>query len=434
MKRIVFLHYRVGRTDGVSLQIDAWCKILKRHGFSAKTCSGPLNIGADYVIDGLEHEFDPKVFKLNKAAFEGGMSEDDFNKEFDKRKQNLKIEFKKMLETLKPNVLWVSNMLSVGEHLPAAAALSEVINETGIRTIAIHHDFYWENKFYDKPAYPRVKKVLAECLLPKLPTVTHVCINSIAQKELLERRKITSSVLPDTLDFSYLGNDRNGACKRELGKTGIQKNDLIVVQGTRIVRRKNIEIAIDFISNLQEKISKIGKKRVVLVMAGYAEKKDEWYRDLLVKYAKSKKVNVRLMPVISFKTNSEACGLYDVYRYADLITYPSEYEGFGNQFLEAVRAKKPVVMFEYPVFIKDIKPQGFEIISLGSEVTHDSKSGLAKIEQSRISKAIEEAFEILTDIDRKKIVVERNFLLGKLNYGYDACWQRLERLLDKMEN
>jgi len=53
-------------------------------------------------------------------------------------------------------------------------------------------------------------------------------------------------------------------------------------------------------------------------------------------------------------------GLYllslDTYVFADIISYPSIFEGWGNQFIEAVFAKKPVIVFEYPVFKSDIKP------------------------------------------------------------------------------
>ena len=36
--------------------------------------------------------------------------------------------------------------------------------------------------------------------------------------------------------------------------------------------------------------------------------------------------------------------LFDIYPHADLVTYPSYYEGFGNAFLEAVYFRKPVVV------------------------------------------------------------------------------------------
>ena len=46
-------------------------------------------------------------------------------------------------------------------------------------------------------------------------------------------------------------------------------------------------------------------------------------------------------------TNAEGRKIYtlfDVYPHADLVTYPSHYEGFGNAFLEAIYFGKPVVV------------------------------------------------------------------------------------------
>ncbi len=41
--------------------------------------------------------------------------------------------------------------------------------------------------------------------------------------------------------------------------------------------------------------------------------------------------------------------------------------GFGNAFVEAVFAKKPIAVFEYPVFKADIKKEGYKTISFGDK-------------------------------------------------------------------
>ena len=50
--------------------------------------------------------------------------------------------------------------------------------------------------------------------------------------------------------------------------------------------------------------------------------------------------------------------LWDTYVFADFVTYPSLWEGWGNQLLEAIRAKLPIMLFEYPVYKVDIKDKG----------------------------------------------------------------------------
>ena len=49
-----------------------------------------------------------------------------------------------------------------------------------------------------------------------------------------------------------------------------------------------------------------------------------------------------------------------IYPHADLVTYPSTFEGFGNAFLEAVYFKRPIVVNKYSIYAKDIEPQRFQ--------------------------------------------------------------------------
>ena len=62
--------------------------------------------------------------------------------------------------------------------------------------------------------------------------------------------------------------------------------------------------------------------------------------------------------------------LYDVYPHADLVTYPSYYEGFGNAFLEAIYFGKPVVVHTYSVYARDIAPLGFKTIEMTQLVSN----------------------------------------------------------------
>jgi len=56
--------------------------------------------------------------------------------------------------------------------------------------------------------------------------------------------------------------------------------------------------------------------------------------------------------------------LWDAYPHADLVTYPSTYEGFGNALLEAVYFKRLMVVNRYPVYNADIGPLGFDFVKL----------------------------------------------------------------------
>src|SRR5258708_35306425 len=71
--------------------------------------------------------------------------------------------------------------------------------------------------------------------------------------------------------------------------------------------------------------------------------------------------------------------LWDAYVFADIVTFPSIWEGWGNQFIEAIFAQKPVIVFEYPVFKSDVKQEGYVVISLGDKLSDSHPNGLVKL-------------------------------------------------------
>ena len=159
-----------------------------------------------------------------------------------------------------------------------------------------------------------------------------------------------------------------------------------------------------------------------MIIAGYAEdEKRSYLHKLETKifedniHAKFISNNVRAKR--SINENVKTYSLWDAYVHADLITFPSLWEGWGNQFIEAVFAKKPVAMFEYPVFEKDIAPEGFDIISLGNKTLPKDDKALYKLSEKNLNEAVTETTTCLTNSSLNK-TLERNFFLGKKFHDY----------------
>jgi hypothetical protein len=106
--------------------------------------------------------------------------------------------------------------------------------------------------------------------------------------------------------------------------------------------------------------------------------------------------------------------LSDVYPHADLVTYPSTYEGFGNGFLEAIYFKKPLLVNTYSIYFHDIKPKGFDVIEIDEFV----KEG-----------TVNDVIDILANKSRSKEMVDRNYLLAKKFYSYSNLKRKLRFLL-----
>ncbi len=121
--------------------------------------------------------------------------------------------------------------------------------------------------------------------------------------------------------------------------------------------------------------------------------------------------------------------LWDTYVFADFVSYPSLWEGWGNQFLEALRACLPIFLFEYPVYKADIGPKGFQVVSLGAEIEEFDSVNMAKVSEELMNQAADEAIILLTNPAERKQVVENNFKLGQKYYSMDVLRSYLSKLI-----
>jgi glycosyltransferase involved in cell wall biosynthesis len=437
--KILIVHFRVGKTDGVSLEIDSWKAILESAGAQVALCSGPVNHGADYVIPDLEQQLNKNIFAIDENAF-GGLKTFNSNKklksEILKYQNTISQHFAKVLSDFAPNHIFISNIFSVGEGFPVPGGLLKVLDKQKIPTTLINHDFYWENKRYDIPTSQFIEKQLKKSFLPKRSYINHLCINSIGKNALNKRRNIKAALLYDTFDFDQPNLSKKDCTTDFLSDKGISPNDLVLLQATRVVRRKNIELSIDLASQLSKSsnIKKLADKtlynsrnfspekdQIKLVLSGYVEKRHRGYLEELMSYAEQKKVSL----IYLGKDLHRKYELFDIYPYADIITYPSEYEGFGNQLLEAFFARKPVALFEYPVFQTDIKPLNFQYISLGDEKQYDNETGLAKVPSEIMQKATDQTIQILSNPILYKNWTEKNYETARKNFSL----QNVKRVL-----
>lgn len=223
----------------------------------------------------------------------------------------------------------------------------------------------------------------------------------------------------------------------------------MVLQATRVIPRKAIELAIDFIKtlNVPERRSKLiqsglyhGKpfnegSRIVLVMTGYT-KDDISGNYMRLLEDKAQRENVEMIHIedkIAYsrriRNGEKVYSFWDAYAAADLVSYPSLWEGWGNQLLEAIQARLPVVIFEHPVYCEDIKDKGFDFITLGSHIRGHDQNGLVGIEQEILDRAADEAVVVLIDINRRQQMVKQNHEIAQTHYSLHTLEKLLTNLL-----
>ncbi len=441
-KTIGFFHYQVGSTDGVSLELEKWRQVFKEMGHATWLFGGDVGLSDGILIPEMFHH-SPLAQKLSRATFfkldEYNENEQAYRRELFAQVDRLETIFKAHIKEKGIDILVPQNVWSVAANPPVGMALARIMRQMQIPALAHNHDFFWER--HDGIGLPSKTAIdyAFRDLPPRHPLAKHAVINSLAQKQLLERRGIEATVVPNIFDFNeppWPVDDYNRDFRQRIG---LRDNDLFILQATRIVTRKGIEMALDFVGALntphrREKLKSGGlydgrsftdDSRIVFVLAGYAADDDTGY----VKRLKEKidRIGVDALFIEELVAGhrqtvggEKIYSLWDTYVYADFVTYPSVWEGWGNQLLEALRAKLPIMLFEYPVYLADIKDKGLEAVSLGSEISGRDDLGLIQVDQQIIGQAADQAVDLLTNAQLRQQVVDHNYEVGKQYYSMKA--------------
>lgn len=459
MANIAFIQNKLGKTDGVSLEVDKWKAVLEDMGHRIYYFAGNDDVPGIHTVPELSlfHPVINRVLKNGTVELTGYASETELMEEIRAMADVIKSKLTTLIKEHNIQCIIPNNLQSVGYNIPAMKALYEIIEETGIPAAAHSHDFWWEDSGEVSPTCQAVRDFYKRYAPPDLPGVKHVVINRIARNALLERRGIGAEIVPNVFDFSqepWRIDEYNRDFRRQIGAG---PGDIILLQATRVMDRKGIELAVDlagiletpkYRSRLESAPLYDGRRftpgdRIILVCAGYVEQFgiSGSYVDSLKKRARDKNSRLVFTGSRVQHTRKEApegipdkkiYSLWDSYVHADLVTYPSWWEGWGNQFIEAVFARQPVYLFEYPVYRTDLKPVGFDVISLGSKLGPKDENGLVTLPDGKLERAAGEVITFLTDSSRRKEAADKNFRLAEDRFSCRMLKERISRLIDPL--
>ena len=405
-----FVSTRLAGTDGVSLETEKWANVFHQEGHTCYYFAGELDTPPDRSYLAEEAHFKhPDVLDIHRNCFGVRVRSRHITQQIYEIKRRLKDHLYQFIKKFSIDLLVTENALTIPMNIPLGIALTEVISETGIPTIAHHHDFFWERQVFITNA---VWEYLNMAFPPHLPSIQHVVINSSADNQLSLRTGISSTIIPNVMDFDNPPppTDEYAADVREA--LNIEDDELFILQPTRIVKRKGIEHAIELVRRLGM------KAKLVISHASGDEGYD--YELRVREYSKLMDVDtIFVSEIINEHRGITGDGkkiytLNDIYPHADLITYPSTYEGFGNAFLETVYFKKPIVVNSYSIYSMDIKPKGFSVIEIDGYVTDE---------------AVRKTRKILRDEVLRKRMVEKNYEIATLHYSYTVLHKKLKSLI-----
>ncbi|HZP28236.1 MAG TPA: hypothetical protein VFC99_04745, partial [Acidimicrobiia bacterium] len=212
----VFVSYRLGGTDGVSIEARKWEWALRELGFGTRRVAGELE-------DGVRPD-DTWLAFLAIDPVEGAVVQADA-----------------LAAALAgASLVVVENVCSLPLNPVATHVTTDVLADHDGRVVFHHHDLPWER--------PRFADV--DDLPPRRPDSLHVTINEGARRALLERG-FDAYTVRNAFDLDPEPGDRDAT--RAL--LGFAPGDLVVLQPTRAIPRKNVGAGLGLAEKLAERFA-----------------------------------------------------------------------------------------------------------------------------------------------------------------------------------
>jgi glycosyltransferase involved in cell wall biosynthesis len=410
--RIGIVATRLVGVDGVTFEAAKWETVLEAMGHDVRLCAGDIDaLRPDARLVPAMHFTYPQAARVTAAAFDPDSDAAAVRQEIERLARLLEPVLHDWIEGQGIEQLIVENAWAIPMQLPLGVALRRVVEETAIPAIGHHHDYWWERERFAACIVP---EILEEAFPPDLPNVRHVSINSLAARELRTRRGIESRVVPNVFDFASPRPRRSPTVRQRLRhELGMNEHGLLVVQPTRVVPRKGIELAIELVGRLAD-------PDAILLITSPAGDEGLDYLVELERLAERAGVRMRYAADRFVPDDLEgqpirpAHSLNDAYLAADLITYPSLYEGYGNALVEALFYGVPLLVNRYPVYEADIRPLGLRLVEIDGAITDDT---------------VAEVRALLANPRRVRENARHNFEIGRRKLSYAVLRRRLRSLL-----
>ncbi|MDG1988899.1 MAG: glycosyltransferase family 4 protein [Acidimicrobiales bacterium] len=313
MARCTIVSFRFGPTDGVSVVARMWADALSGIGFDVDWLAGEIEPGWD----------DPRPVRIVNGL---GISNPEPPVLGSPDVSSLVDDVGNALTGA--DLVVVENLCTIPLNPTAARVVAGVLR--GRPAILHHHD----------PPWQRERFAHITDLPPDDAAWRHVTINDLTRRQMADRG-LTAWTIRNGFDPDPPIGDRDGT----RGRLGLHPDDLLVVHPVRAIPRKAVDRAIVLTEALGGSRPS-GGRPATYWLPGPAE--DGYGPELAHLLAAAR------CPVIRQPAASRA----DLYAAADVVAFPSTWEGFGNPPVEAALARRPATIGTYPV-ADELRALGF---------------------------------------------------------------------------
>ena len=365
---IGFISFRFSGTDGVSLEAAKWAEVFEEMGHDCYYFAGESDLPENKtMIVEKAHYQHPEIQEKHHGFWNSQIRSHEDTLWIKKMTEYFYKHICRFVDEFNLDLFIPQNLFSYPLNIPLTIAVTEYIAEYSFPTLAHHHDFYWERKIF---LVNSVWDYLTMTFPPTLSSIQHVVINSSARHQLSIRRGLSAVIMPNVMNFEKPAPEPDEYSKDIRQVLGIEDDEKLILQPTRVVQRKGIEHAIELLSKLNIKTKLVISHAIKDDEVGYGSRLKNYAEMLGVKMLFAHDVFDKYRK--KTRDGKKVYSLWDVYPYADLVTYPSLFEGFGNAFLEAIYFKKPIVVNNYTIYEVDIRTKDFKVIFFNDFITDET--------------------------------------------------------------